>query len=53
MTDMRKTPGVNFVVTYTRALTKTSALVGRVASTLTAARYGPKEWWILLAEQEE
>ena len=53
VTDMRKTPGVNFVVTYTRALTKTSALVGRVASTLTAARYGPKEWWILLAEQEE
>ena len=53
VTDMRKTPGVNFVVTYTRALNKNSKLVGRVASTLTAERYGPGEWWILLAKKEE
>ena len=52
VTDQRKTPGVNFVVTYTRALTQNKNLVGRVASTLTAERYGPTEWWVLLAQKQ-
>ena len=38
----------NLVVTYDKKLTKTRFLHGRVASTLTAAKYGPTEWWMLL-----
>lgn len=46
--DMQNTPSANFVVTYDRKMTKNRMLHGRVASTLTVDRYGPKEWWILL-----
>ena len=46
--DLRITPSANFVVTYEKRVTKKAALHGRVASTLTPQKYGPKEWWLLL-----
>ena len=46
--DLRSTPSANFVVTYDKKVTKKAALHGRVASTLTPVKYGPKEWWLLL-----
>lgn len=46
--DLRNTPSAYMVVMYERKHTRNANLVGRVASTLTAERYGPKEWWILL-----
>ena len=48
MRDVQKNPSANFVVTYEKRFTRNAKLVGRVASTLTADRYGSKEWWILL-----
>lgn len=43
--DKAKTPTANMVVNYDRRVTKCSQLHGRVASTLTADKYGVKEWW--------
>lgn len=50
--DLKATPTANFVVTYDTRVTKTKRLHGRVASTLTAANYGKKEWWLLLERVE-
>jgi hypothetical protein len=46
--DLRQTPSANFVVTYDKRVTKQVKLHGRVASSLIASKYGPKEWWLLL-----
>lgn len=47
--DLKKTPTANFVVLrYDRKETKNKHLHGMVASTLTASKYGSKEWWVLL-----
>ena len=46
--DRAKTPTANFVVTYNQKITKNKDLVGRVACELSAQKYGPKEWWVLL-----
>jgi len=48
--DLSKTPSANFVVQYKKSVTKDNKLDGRVASTLTTARYGKSEWWVLLEQ---
>lgn len=51
--DLRATPSANVVVTYDKKHTKQKHLHGRVASTLTADKYGPREWWVLLQPDVE
>ena len=47
-TDLKATPTANMVIQYKKTVTKHKRLNGRVASTLTADRYGKGEWWVLL-----
>lgn len=46
-TDLKRTPAANFVVKYSKAITKNKNLVGCVACELTARTHGPGEWWVL------
>lgn len=46
--DLERAPTANMVVNYDKKVTKNPSLHGRVASTLTLAKYGMKEWWVLL-----
>ena len=46
--DVKATPSANMVVQYKKSVTLHKELDGRVASTLTADRYGKGEWWVLL-----
>lgn len=48
--ELRRIPTANFVVTYDKKHTNNKNLHGRVASSLTADKYGKKEWWLLLEE---
>lgn len=49
--DLKKTPTATHVVLYEMKHTKNKHLVGRVASTLSSAKYGVNEWWVLLHQQ--
>ncbi|KAL1518848.1 hypothetical protein AB1Y20_003125 [Prymnesium parvum] len=49
--DLKKTPTAIHVVLYEMKHTKNKHLVGRVASTLSSAKYGVNEWWVLLLQQ--
>ena len=46
--DLAKTPTANYVVTYSKTVTKNKHLHGRVASSLIPSKYGRSEWWVLL-----
>ena len=51
--DLKAMPAANVVVQYKKSVTKNKYLDGRVASTLTADRYGKGEWWVLLRSFKE
>jgi hypothetical protein len=51
--DQRETLSANMVVQYKKSVTKNNKLDGRVASTLTADRYGKGDWWVLLKQFTE
>lgn len=51
--DQIATPSANFVVKYDKRVTGLKELDGRVASTLTPDKYGPREWWLLLERNEQ
>ena len=46
--DKKKTPTATHVVEYKQKETGLRGLAGKEAQTLTAEKYGPTEWWILL-----
>ena len=41
-------PTANYIVEYKKAETGSRILDGKSAVELTAAKYGPEEWWLLL-----
>ena len=48
------TPSANFVVKYTKAVTKTKHLVGKVGCVthkLTTRTHGVGVWWVLLQKE--